>query len=123
VAVEAAQRRKGHTNAMGWETREGGRVPYYTRTRRVGGGRVREYVGGGPAGALAAEEDAERRATKEQERAELEALRAERAGRERWLDQLDARANALLRAGLVLAGYRQHDRGEWRRQRGTSDGA
>jgi hypothetical protein len=120
--LEAAQTLGSNTN-VAWEERPEGRGPYYTRSRRVDGRVVREYVGAGLAGLLAAEEDAGERASREAERARLEALRAEWGERERLLDRLDARANALLRGSLLVAGYRQHDRGEWRKQRDGDEDA
>jgi hypothetical protein len=98
---------------MGWE--KGGR--YYTRSKKVDGRVVREYVGTGRVTELVAQMDAANRQDREDERA---ALRAERAE----LDALDARVEALCktadlvaRAALLAAGYHQHKRGEWRRRR------
>ena len=105
---------------MGWERRaRGGR--YYTRSRKVGGRVVREYVGTtGPRAELAARLDAAERAER---RERDEAWRAERARLEELDEQL-ARlceaAEGLARAGLLLAGYRRHDRGGWRRTRGQA---
>lgn len=96
---------------MGWEQ---GR--YYTRSRRVGGRVVREYVGGGLIGALAAAEDAQRRAARA---ARAEARRAERARLEAAGAPLAAFSTVVdVVAGLALlnAGDRAH-RGEWRRPR------
>ena len=101
---------------MAWETRRG-RGRYYTRSKRVAGRVVREYVGGGVAGDVAAELDALERA------ARAAAAAAWRAELER-LEELDGAVaafdgavEALARAALLAAGYRQHHRGEWRRRR------
>ncbi len=102
---------------MAWETPARGR-PFYTRTRRVNGGRVREYVGSGWAGEVAAAEDAMHREAREQAATDRRTERERLAELDAPLEALDAQAEALYRAALVLAGYRQHDRGQWRKQRG-----
>jgi hypothetical protein len=117
----AAAQTLGSNTTVAWEERPEGRGPYYTRSRRVDGRVVREYVGAGPAGQRAAEEDAGRRAARKEEQARLEALRAEWRERERERERLEARADALLRGSLLVAGYRQHDRGEWRKRRGDGE--
>src|SRR5687767_7847168 len=100
---------------MAWETRDG-RGRYYTRTHKVNGRVVREYVGGGVKGELAAAEDAARRA---QRHARDALLRAEK---ERWraadaaLDELDDLVRLLAHASLHAAGYHRHAQGEWRRR-------
>jgi hypothetical protein len=100
---------------VGWESRErGGR--YYTRSRKVEGRVLREYVGGGPVGRLAArldELERERRrvesAKAQLERAHIEAIAAP-------VVELDEVAGTLCRAALVADGYRNHQ-GKWRRMR------
>ena len=61
---------------MSWEMRERG-GPYYTRTRRVNGHQIREYVGGGILGQEAAEVDAEERVRREEEQQGVEADQGE----------------------------------------------
>lgn len=107
----------GSNTTVAWEERSRG-TSYYTRSRRVGGQVVREYVGGGLIGALTADEDAEQQARRAREAADLKAERERWEALEAPLKSLDARASALMRATLLLAGYRQHDRGEWRKRRG-----
>ena len=101
---------------MGWDK---GR--YYTRSRKVKGRVVREYVGAGRVAELAAELDAIRREERSldaqalrQEKDELDALDAE-------LKTLCERADQLARAALLAAGFHQHKRGEWRKRRGRED--
>ncbi len=81
---------------------------------------VREYVGGGVVGELAAREDGE-----ERERKEAEAARG-RAEVKRWEElaapvvQLYEVAEVLARAHLIAAGCHRH-KGEWRRRRERRD--
>lgn len=101
---------------MSWETRNGG-GRYYTRSRRRKGRVVREYLGAGEVATLMAQIDAVDRAKRD---AELEARRKRRARTE----ALDANVAAFCnlaelfgRAALVVAGFRRHHRGEWRKSR------
>ena len=78
---------------------------------------VREYVGGGILGELAARMDAEdcqRReelaASRREERERLDALSAP-------VEELCDAAEVIARAVLVASGYRRHNRGEWRKRR------
>ena len=101
---------------MGWEQRERG-TRYYTRSKRVNGRVTKEYIGSGPiAELMALRDEAERRHREEEARAWKE----ESEGFER-LDRtagdLFELAELLTRAALVAAGYRQHNRGEWRKPR------
>lgn len=104
---------------MAWEN------GYYYRVRRENGRVVREYVGSGLLGQLAAALDAlEREKAREERRLDAEALRNEQAE----LDALDANLEAVIEttdvlahAALVAAGYHQHKRGEWRKRRDRND--
>jgi hypothetical protein len=101
---------------MGWERRRRGGV-YYTRSKKVRGKVRREYVGGGLAGEQAAYIDHQHRAER---KANTRAWRTEQArieGAERKLERLTLISTEVTSALLQLAGYRQHNRGEWRRKR------
>ncbi len=103
---------------MGWETRErGGR--YYTRSRKVGGRVVREYIGGGSIAALIADQDAAAREKRAVDRQRLRRARAHVAPLETMTAELDQLTELLARAALVAHGYRQHHRSEWRKRRDT----
>src|SRR5688572_20767394 len=99
---------------MGWETR--GRGRYYTRSRRVGGRVVREYLGFGETGERAALADARRRAQRQAERLRRLENRARLAAAEQPLIDFCEAAELLARAVLLTANFHRHDRGEWRRR-------
>jgi len=102
---------------MAWEKRQRGGY-YYTRSRKVNGRVIREYVGGGILGEASARMDAAERQRREEkaalwreERERLEALDGQ-------MEELYETAEVLAKAALVAAGYHQHKRGEWRKRRG-----
>jgi hypothetical protein len=97
---------------VGWE-----RGLYYTRSKKVNGRVVREYVGSGQLGALAAQLDEIERERRADEAEERRAVCAELNELATALSDLDERCDLLTRAALIVAGYRQHKRGEWRKQR------
>ena len=101
---------------MAWEKR-GGRRYYYRSVRR--GGRVfKEYVGTGPLAEATAQRDEEDRRKREEE---AQAWKEEARRMEELvtpIEELCDAAEALARAAFVAAGYRQHNRGEWRMRRG-----
>ena len=101
---------------MAWEKRKRGGL-YYTRSRKVNGRVVREYVGGGVRGEIAARMDAKERQRREEEAA---AWREERECLEELaglIDEFCEAVETVARATLLAAGFRQHKRGEWRRRR------
>ena len=103
---------------MAWEQRERGGL-YYTRSRKVDGRVVREYIGTGPLAELAAEADARERRRREEE---AEAWREERERMEALeapIEELCEAAELLSEAALYAAGYHRHNRGEWRKRRGA----
>ena len=99
-----------------WERRRRGGL-YYTRSRKEGGRVVREYVGGGVLGELAARMDAETRDRKVQEAAALREERERTAELEKPIEDLCEATDLLVRAALLASGYHQHKRGEWRLRR------
>jgi hypothetical protein len=101
---------------MGWETRRGqGR--YYTRSRKVNGRMIREYVGTGLVAELAAQEDAETRARRLAEREHLQHEATRWASATAPFRELSQLLDGLTAAGLIAAGYHQHHRGAWRKRR------
>ena len=104
---------------MGWETRRNGW--YYYRSRKVGGRVVKEYLGAGPVGAVAAKLDAHQRAERVAWAEATGAERARLAEAEAPLAELCTLTDALTKGALLLAGYHQHHRGEWRRRRGQRE--
>jgi ribosomal protein S2 len=100
---------------MSWETRQRGGA-YYTRSRWVDGRVVREYVGGGVIGRLAAQQDELERLQREQEAARRKEERERLERSVGFLRELDEAAEVLMRAELLASGCHKH-KGEWRRLR------
>ncbi len=104
---------------MAWETRaNGGR--YYTRSRREGGRLVREYIGCGVKGELAAAADVSRRGEREAERAAIRAERERERAAEAELVALHWTVDQLTRGALLAAGFERHKR-QWRKRRDEHD--
>jgi hypothetical protein len=106
---------------MGWEKRERGGL-YYTRSRKVNGKVVREYVGGGVLGKIAALEDERERRRREQEAAYWKEEREQLEALATPVDEFYETAETIARAVLLAAGFRRHNCSEWRRQRDRGTG-
>jgi len=100
---------------MGWD--KDGR--YYTRSRRENGRVVREYVGGGVLGELAAQMDAIARDKLDTDRESNRIARKEIETLDASVAELNELADLLVAASLLAAGFRQHNRGNWRKRRGN----
>jgi len=96
---------------MAWEK---GR--YYTRSRKVKGRVIREYIGGGEIGALAAQLDAIEREQREHERGLWRIEREEIEAFDETIAKVCQMADIIARAAMVAAGFHRR-RGEWRRRR------
>ena len=103
---------------MPWVRR--GRHRYYVRRRKVRGAFVRQPYGRGPEAQLAAALAAQRQREREAEWARRRRERGRWETDTRTLLRLIEVSDLLVRAALVAAGFRQHQRGEWRRKHGRS---
>jgi hypothetical protein len=101
---------------MAWDRRG-----YYRRNRKVNGNVVTEYVGGGVLGQLAAQIDADERARRDARREADREARSHLQALDKQVNDLDEVADLLARAALLAAGFHQHHRGPWRRQRATTE--
>lgn len=102
---------------MAWEKRERGGL-YYTRSKKVNGRVVREYVGGGLLGEISARTDADERRQREEEAALWREERERLEALDGQMEELYEAAEVLVKAALLAGGYHQHKRGEWRKRRG-----
>jgi hypothetical protein len=100
---------------VGWETRKRGTGRYYTRSRREGGRVVREYIGGGVLGRLAAQLDEIERRQREEETAYWREERERLEQNAAFVRELEEAAEILSQAHLIAAGFYKR-RGEWRRR-------
>ena len=102
---------------MPWAARGKDGTKYFYSSRRVNGRPAKVYCGAG----LAAEEAAaavERRRDERLEQARrLAAEQANYATAVGPLEDLCQLTDLVTKANLLLAGFRQHDRGTWRRRR------
>ena len=93
---------------------------YYTRSTKVNGRVVREYVGSGRVA------NWPRNWTRSIVNGKSSNGRAEKFERDRLecldekMDELDAMVDRVARAALQAAGFHQHKRGEWRKRRGRN---
>ena len=97
---------------MPWERRQRGGL-YYCRTRRINGRRVREYLGTGVVGEIAAEEDAERAAQRQQDKVDAEGILKELEAGQAIIERFKHETQRILEA----QGYYRHHRGAWRKRR------
>ena len=100
---------------MAWIQR--GDKQLYYRSVSVGGRPRKQYLGAGPAAQLAASGDQQQRALRATERQGLQAtqLAEEHAGN--LIHEAGQWTEMMVQAALLLAGFHQHDRGNWRRRR------
>jgi hypothetical protein len=101
---------------MAWETRRG-RLYYYRAVRREGWVQ-KEYLGSGRVALLIAGLEGIEREQRTLKREQLEFERQRWAALEGPVLELDEATDLLVTAAMSAAGYRRHDRGEWRRRRG-----
>ena len=101
---------------MAWEN--GGR--YYTRSKRVDGRVVREYIGCGVLGVMAAEDDRGEREARRQAVAVRKAARTADVAQEKELIAYCNGVDVLLAQVYNEAGYHNH-RGQWRHKRGIKE--
>lgn len=97
---------------MPWEDRHGHK--YYYRAKNIRGQKKREYLGRGPAAELASAADDLRRLDREVRVRQQREEQTRREEAEAPLRQLVQATDLLVRASLLVAGFYQHDRGEWR---------
>jgi hypothetical protein len=100
---------------MAWERRERGGL-YYTRSRRVGGRVMREYLGSGELAIAVALLDQERREERDAARDARNRERERHTAIEETLETFACEVEALVAAELEQSGFHLH-RGEWRRKR------
>jgi hypothetical protein len=100
---------------MAWD-----RGRYYTRSKKVNGRVVREYIGTGVAADLIARLDAIDRQKREDAAADRRHHLSKLATLEGAVRAADRTVDLTVRAVLLAVGYRRHHRGDWRKRRDSS---
>ena len=95
---------------MAWEHR--GHQQFYYKSRRVNGRVIKKYYGTGPRAQEAYLTDKQRQELRDQERATRKLIEA----LDSQTDTLNCITRTLVKAHLLLAGYHQHHRGDWRKR-------
>ena len=100
---------------MAWETRNG-RGSYYTRSKRIDGKVVREYIGTGPTALTIAELDALERKQRHQDQAKFKVEKEAQRIIDQKLEEEFTLIKTITKALLLANGY--HNRkGQWRKKR------
>lgn len=105
---------------MAWEKR-GHKHRYFYRSVRRGGRVRKKYFGKGLPAQLVEVSMAIDREYLQQQREQERRQRHEYDEVAASLNQFWAESETLVAAGLVVAGYYRHDRGEWRRRYGRRE--
>ena len=89
---------------------------YYSRSFKVNGRIIRQYIGGGETGRLAAQQDQERRERIRLRREAANRLMTDLKAIDEIVTTLCHRSEIAARAAMCAAGYCQHHRSEWRKR-------
>ena len=101
---------------MAWESRKGSSGSYYTRSLRVDGKVVREYIGTGPTALAIAELDALERQQRHHDQVNLKVEKeAQHMIDQKLYDELKF-IKTVTKALLLVNGYHNH-KGQWRKRR------
>jgi hypothetical protein len=100
---------------MPWAQR--GPHRYFFRKQKVRGRVIRRSLGRGPEAQLAAALDAQKQREREAQWARRRQERGRWDAKTETVQRLIEVSDLLVRAALVAAGFRQHQRGAWRRRK------
>src|SRR5436190_22052494 len=102
VGNRSCRSERKQAGSMGWD-RQGSRR-YYSRSRKVGGRVIREYVGAGQVGEAAQLQDQQRRQQRQRQRDRELQQRQQVLEPDRALDAFADRVDTLVAAALYAAG-------------------
>jgi hypothetical protein len=105
---------------MGWVSKAGTARRYYYRTTTRAGRKVKQYLGRGPLADLVWAMDELTRLELQRRRERQRAFKADLETLNDLARDVAERATLAFRLAMLLAGYRRHRQGEWRRPRASS---